>query len=411
MAEAHRDQSEKPLIVYLDSSDFSNMANPKNAEGQRTLEHLRTSKREGRIAPVFSAFHLIELAHIDAASKDAAQRRADIVLELCGDRCFTYWTDLVNCEARHLAFGSAERSSREDAIRDDGVWFPPLTGIARGFKQAAFRDIEKLIASNSSSRAERRKIKSNFVSGGWIRKRHAAIFDAPDIMESLRANLRDWPLTDRFRHENFFAKYLMGSVSENEFNSEMQKSISNVRNFVGHYYDRIKDEDKAATFGWLRDLGTTIIDLYSDLRSKSSAAAAHAGSDMVRRTLIAEVSGPKGWIARLRERILRSVYEADPSIATRVNEDQWQTRVVQSKLGAIPALDAVMIGLESHTLTSLQGDRTLRRSDIGDIFHFAYLPYVDIFRCDRYASELTRRLTDLFGASVTSRISTLLAEV
>ena len=72
--------SGRPLQVYLDSSDYSDMANPRAIKNRPGLEKVRDflvdSVEKGIIEIRFSAFTLAEIIHVNETYKDSAVQRA-----------------------------------------------------------------------------------------------------------------------------------------------------------------------------------------------------------------------------------------------------------------------------------------------------------------------------------------------
>jgi hypothetical protein len=100
-------------------------------------------------------------------------------------------------------------------------------------------------------------------------------------------------------------------------------------------------------------------------------------------------------LAKARARLLRLIRQQEAERLGRlgIGPEDWGARVVGSQSGALPALDAVLEGARAHVRDAIlhRTDRKLRTSDGGDIFHFAYIPYVDWFRCDGHI-EVAREI-------------------
>lgn len=77
-----------PLQVYLDSSDYSMLSEAMHNDQHPTFETLKRLSEFvdlGLIEIRFSTIHLIEIAHLDAESKNWALRRAECIQHLSKD--------------------------------------------------------------------------------------------------------------------------------------------------------------------------------------------------------------------------------------------------------------------------------------------------------------------------------------
>jgi hypothetical protein len=79
----------------------------------------------------------------------------------------------------------------------------------------------------------------------------------------------------------------------------------------------------------------------------------------------------------------------------------------------VQPLDIVFSAAREHIRDSLlaRPNRKLRRSDGGDLFHFAYIPYVDWFRCDGHMSNLAGPIAKRHGTLVLSKIGELMSRL
>ena len=78
-----------PLQVYLDSSDYSHMSDPSSSLYQRyqgVKRRLIQLRDVGKIEVRFSTAHVLEMAHTERRFRDAAMRRVETMLEICGPR-------------------------------------------------------------------------------------------------------------------------------------------------------------------------------------------------------------------------------------------------------------------------------------------------------------------------------------
>src|SRR5271165_6024546 len=100
--------SAMPKLVYLDSSDFSNLSAPYgdlSPERRSILTILREHKSAGTAVFFMSAVHLSEAVHAAREHKEAAVRRAELMHELCGSNILRLATDLPKLELQKAIAG------------------------------------------------------------------------------------------------------------------------------------------------------------------------------------------------------------------------------------------------------------------------------------------------------------------
>jgi hypothetical protein len=115
--------SQHPLQVYLDSSDFSDLSDPKKATVCRPVAlQLIEWRNKGKIEIRCSQAHVCEMAPTAPQHLDLARRRAECIVQLCGKRTLLAHGDLATAEvvALHRRTPLEPQHVRNDA----GMWMP-----------------------------------------------------------------------------------------------------------------------------------------------------------------------------------------------------------------------------------------------------------------------------------------------
>lgn len=151
----------KPLRVYLDSSDFSVLSNPASSTGRlgAIAEQLRGWVEERKIICCFSGMHLSEAAPVQSTYADAAERRADLLVDLCRKNALLSLDRLVFSET---CYAVGLLRCMPDMYSATGEWYPegvadisPIGALAlAGELQGA---IDKLPLNRKSRRSARAK--------------------------------------------------------------------------------------------------------------------------------------------------------------------------------------------------------------------------------------------------------------
>ena len=184
----------RPVQVYLDSSDFSNLS---HADGRGPFVDVERQLLEWREAGLielrFSFAHIAELAPVEPQHIDYSRARAECVARLCGAKTLVAPGDIFEREVH--AFISRGVWPRASALIDDGNWMP-----ASFLENIDLPSIPELVVEAASSeplnRAMRRKLKQQYVGAGNTLKaagRRNLQEQLPEAIEKLK---REFPLTD-----------------------------------------------------------------------------------------------------------------------------------------------------------------------------------------------------------------------
>ena len=111
-----------PLLVYLDSSDFSTLSRSNlSPEHEGLKQQLAAWANSGQVRFVFSGTHLMEMAPLNSAYTPAAAARADLLVSLCSRNALVSLDRLIALELKVLADLSSELPR---ALSSNGEWYP-----------------------------------------------------------------------------------------------------------------------------------------------------------------------------------------------------------------------------------------------------------------------------------------------
>ena len=164
-----------PQTVYLDSSDYSNIASATGdqpfADRQRWLglrARILAAKADGKAVFRFSYPIVMEAYPTSPEHLTHGLNRASAISEVCGQSCLVDFLSLITEEGQALALKN-EQFRRESAWRDDGAWHPNPDGLLND-SIADFRtslpDLlrSQLKGSGLLNRKTRRSIETSMVS-------------------------------------------------------------------------------------------------------------------------------------------------------------------------------------------------------------------------------------------------------
>jgi hypothetical protein len=380
------------LQIYLDSSDFSKFADPgDHAKELKEIEDfLFGRKADGSIAIRYSESHVVEAAPTRIEDVPAATRRYAKIHALCGTDCLAHFMDIVGDEVRRVRQGG--RLPRESAWRHDGFWYP------RQLEDTLFLSPEApLRLLHQMGRSERRKFLKDDKLTPFARAALAASGRLLDLPPG------EFPLGRRAILE--LQRYYDGLVSDGEAERRLRSLLGDVREF-GHWYEA--DPVHAMQFSsYLRTFGKEFKDLRATWREGYVQELASA---------IALGESPKTLDNIVSETFTRQLREASASLARTLSATLGLGRGslgVDDVGAALPALSsATMLTLELARRSVFHTQpRKGTVSDLGDIFHVAYMPYVDIYRTDGPMANVIREAQLARSTEVVARLEHLPAAI
>ena len=210
-----------PQIIYLDSSDFSDLSADETTisnDNRAILAALRSSALDGSAQYLLSGIQLSEAVHAtdDPLHKQSAVRRASLMQELCARNFLRLPHEVMRLELEKAIRGATDaRLSREELFSGKSEWFGlPLTADLGSKRQKATDEFEKHISH--LPRSERRKLKSDWKlskASGRVRWRTLLSGKSQTTLREFPFNLLneqfvlDWIVGDRYPMMNFRNAY------------------------------------------------------------------------------------------------------------------------------------------------------------------------------------------------------------
>lgn len=375
--------------VYLDSSDFSNMAAAKSQYWIDAKEKLLKKIRNNTIEVRFSIFHVMEITHTDAIHKQYAVERAKIIAEICDKKCMYSWQEIIINEIEDM-FRKNKKAPREIACRNDGVWTAivrdPAGVVEREFSkgiQEIYHKIENNINNSGKSRAERRRELQVWRKEIDIatKKRQGALWQEIVLnydKDTNRSLCRKIGFHDTDKGFRIFRGWLEGVVSNRKLEDEIFDSILHIVNFVDFFYE--KTSNAVGYFESMRNVGNVVFEEIDKFRVAIAKFSEKYGAESTDKYVSDLLKTDP--VAKIRESLLYVVRNHfSEFFVTRISDQEYKARIVQSSEGEIPSLDTMMQGLRYYMARMLTSERQrkLKRSDIADIMHLSYATYVDFF--------------------------------
>lgn len=405
-----------PPALYLDSSDYSNLAaaaDPAFRDAARWKDaraRLLALREAGGAVVRFSYPLVMEAYPTEERHRPLAVRRARAMSDMCGRACMRDLHGLFLEEAKALVL-TGEPCRRSAGWRDDGVWHPDpgdfVTGFARDFArlnaEAVHGALKEAVPLN---RKARRGLARGLLTAEGTLSPAAAALLPPDwrrsSSEEVAAKLL---LPPRAVEEEIPARVLLGELPPAALAACVREAIRDPpllfsRTDLGAH--------EGPLFGWLRKLGRAITEPAEEFRDRSLRFMEDFGIERARE-LAAASRREERWLAEwapdMQRRVLLALWEAEGAALGRagVTRRAWEERAIGSAAGTLPALNTLAEVFRLHMLAMLHPSphpRRPQRSDAADLVHMAYMPYVDVIRCDGRAATIAAPVAERLGVRI-----------
>lgn len=387
-----------PILIYLDSSDYSVLSDPRRRTPQLSdlLNHLYEWIEHGRVRCVFSGTHLSEMAPLDSSVADAATRRATLLANLCGRHALASQERLFDGELR-FALGILDQLP--NPFNDNAEWFPEFS--ADVFPVEAFKigpEIQSAIDSLQLNRQARRKAQRLALRGSKPRAK---------LHESLKRNARTTSLdeilqTYPMRHEDArtLGRYVVGDVSATDAREAFLNSLRDPRwmmQWFGRHHGKL-----TPFIEWVRTPARTMIESLNKI--VEHAAKVRSIDNLLGTTIADEFFTSKQW-TQWQDEVLSAV--SMKLLQTLLNEfrDNVQSAMIDR---CCPGLSTGIRSLHSAWWTATtKTPRPPRLSDFPDALHACYAPYVDVFRADSFMAPYIAKHASRYGTIVVPKLADL----
>jgi len=371
----------RKLFVYLDTSDFSRFAkttvDPKDAV---VFSYLVQKVNSGDITVLFSAMHMKELIQNfdDRHFKDRLQR-AQVLSTLCANHCLRFFLD-----------------ETDKRISTSGQWFPdgiqPCdTNRYRAFKDFV-ADFQKSPEFLVLPKRERRKLTN---LAGFIKyaERNPSVFSAKNIST-------DFPIPTKFSDRNVMMEFLLGKIELSEFNEYILEYMRDPVLLV--YMLRDMPEHR----GFL----SSLLDGHFAALDNAITLATSKFEELMRCSL--ELKTEFESLQTLGEKTLPN-YQPNvtfpPNFLDFLDKRKRTDRITQmiEEIVFPDHFSDLREPFRCYLVDNILSTRTRVASDVIDLFHASYLPYVDIWRGDRYFSQMLVRHQTIGHSKVVAKLSEL----
>lgn len=391
-----------PIQVYLDSSDFSELAERNNRPNKKELdeiyEFLVDARKQGKIQIRYSSITVLECIHQQPEHMNYALRRASIIEELSGGNSFV---DLLTLHLETcldtLVPRNTSESSRDRLMRKHHQWYIDISPILASYEKIYIDKANEIIETRPKS--TRNQLKKMMFSGRRLSNfaiKRLTIFG--DAFE--RAYVEQYPMLNGFPLQKTMTKYLKGEFSQAEVIKQIGDTVFNPFNFTKWFVESIKNKTPSS-LNSLREQGALIVSAIESSRADfDMMMLAHSQGDLSEKEVQKKLKAYRYPVSAIRKMLLDSIFSSKKVSIKKhgFSEKLWEERILQSDIGSLLSIDFVSELFSEHITKKIHDRRSkLSPSDFGDFMHFSYAPFVDVFRCDKRTASLASSLVKKYG--------------
>lgn len=365
----------KPLFIYLDSSDFSYLSDPAGDQEKNLAIKNKLKKwvGAGQVEIRYSMTHIMEALPTQEKAMELGRHRLSCIQELCGKKVFLDQITLITDEL--------SSQKKQSVVNDDGCWFP-----ISAFSDGIFEEGEKAAAFN---RKERRLLAAE------LRKSRGEL----DFAKEKAKLIRQFPVT-----RSGASKILSNPNNSAAFQSVMVESLSDLPNLFSWHEQHWQMQTEFSNI--LRESGVGIRDIFIDASRELKAYYQEQ-----------QVLGEPDKVVdqKIKVFVANLTSSAPRDLAATLSDDRApHSEPVVIGIETTPmlfVLSKLMMHYVQASVVPRQQSRVPKTSDLGDVMHALYLPYVDFFRADAATAHAINSQHFGFDAVVVTSLDQLVYEV
>lgn len=391
-----------PLKIYLDSSDFSVLSDPAHLS-KIEIRDLRSQlfkwRAENTVKFFYSAVHVVEAAAVEAQYTEKAKERSRLIYDLCGHNVFDIFPEILRRETLALA----GKGINCNFARNDGRWFP------FEISNNAFSETTSLTIETLRPNIEK------MGPGRWesVKKSPAlqkeVLAAARAVLNRTReSTIKELMSTFSIDYEDadFFNKYSLGLKKREELSAYFLRRFRDPTFLIQmrpSNYNGFND-----LFDWMRSTSKSFHETLCGVIEVLQTMCARPKDGAEAARLIASASSGDGlqyYAVQLYEHLARDLLtHAEVEAVEKLSFNDFIRFAPGSYTFVFVAMDAVC---RSFT----KSPRRPKQSDMVDMFHSFYAPYVDIYRTDGFMAPITEKYVKRFDTVVVGKLADLIEVV
>lgn len=423
----------RPLQVYLDSSDFSRFADYLAGHGKPEhgliLDELERLIAADVIECRYTYIHIVEAAPTSDEAVRFAMERAYAIERICGRKTLAPYMNLPLIEAVGAWADSRSNVLPRDRSQmhgrsDNGEWFPSFDVVMMEIADSIRSMIDDvgraigehepdLVLNRKMRRLLKRKAKPNAVERDFRKQLPA---NWPAFEQRIRAEL---PLSDQ--SSSVWRRFLLGEASVDEVSLAVAKDMSNL-GVMMRWLAPSGGPNLRTLPSWLRQGGEDLMRGYTQHRGQLNELKQRTtpllGEEGIRRIWDKQVPERREAFAqRCVEMVLQFIDEERPRIKRLgADPDEIRSFVAAHGIDVLPSqkvMTELFIGNLQKNIAPFEQWRKPEKlaSDVGDIMHGWYMPFVDVMRVDGFAYQYMQTAAELVETVLVDKIEKLIPAI
>lgn len=340
---------------------------------------------------LFSGAHLSEMAPTGAMYANAASRRADVLVELCGRKALIPYHSILDLEAEILHEDRAALTTG-DIVRHDGSWFPAVDQFftPRKWADELKNALDREVQERGLNRKMRRMMKGKLMKGEAPRMSSLANLDPISTVEICKK----YPMRDK--DARIISLYSVGRASAKQADQAFLESLRDPSWMMRWFHDNFDD---------LGGLGNLVRGPARSTHLKAEVVIAKfAEAEQLAKSTGVDLLSGSHW------KVAKETLTAD--FANTLIQGAYPGAV---KIESTPQVFDVARGVSTFVcslLSSMRNSvgktkRSFEPNDVVDATHAIYAPYVDFFRADRYMAPIVQEHVRRYGTVVVNKLEDL----
>lgn len=389
----------RPLVVYLDSQDYSRfgdvLRDKSDTQHEQLFCRLEAMKLAGDVVFPATLPLMCEVLQFDAAHRETTPCKAKAVERLCDPYALPAPTRLAAIEVARLVHraGLIDHPPPASMLSTDRLWFPTIADSLSDLRETMRTSAMQSIVEKNYEPEFRRRVEAGLAQVDWS----AAVADlVPAIADRVGV-----PLASVL---DFIVPFLRGEISSLEASRGMLSGISKPTVFVDFYFERHRPLGNMPN--WISNAGLTIASYLGAVRRNLEPLQITADKKRAGLLVSCLRSSFRAISFELAKAGATEFYLHDHIIDhVAANEDMHSL---------VPPAHIATAAMEAYTLQVIgltTGGKKIEQSFGGDVLHSFYLPYVDLWRGDRRFSAALRQALPLHRDRISGPLAGLPEEI
>jgi hypothetical protein len=393
--------AKRPAVVYLDTQDYSRMADATvgraDARLNDLLDELVSLKDQGLVRFAYSAPIVSELFQYNQPERDLTMRKAKVIQRLCDGCAFIHPIRLVSLEMARVAQANGLLATRPrlEAVSDEDGWPPSIEGVLVGMRKRIKALIREAVTEQTAgvpgmNRANRRQFEAH-MRGQRFSARAAEFAD--EFVEK-------WPISRKFAEE-VLPKVFDGKLGEHEASRLLLREFAEPEKFVVIYFERYEGVKDLPD--WMRTFGVNLNDSVNRMRSDIAPMLELPEGDKLYRTLLAKAAPGMAKSIAMFAQEGGEEFGFGPGLVERFRDDE----TLMAQVPAYQLLTSLIVEYFDQNSGLRTKGRTPRPSDGGDMIHALYAAHCDFWRSDGYFANLVKPHVPPGSATIVPKLESL----